>query len=238
MIKNEELKTSPKQRILAILVAVLMLGSTAALYIGIVLGNQNQEQAEQISSEKQARFEKLYSEYQDQVAAQANTLSDLYFNEFASYRGNVKAFNAAGVTALKVQDLKVGEGREIASLDDIDYAAYYIGWLSDETIFDSSFNDIENPTRLNAPLTGSTSMIQGWIEGIARSEQDSALQWEGMRIGGVREITIPSTMAYGEIERDKIPANSPLKFIVKLIDKPEQIEISDELAELYSEIYE
>ena len=40
MIVNEEKKTSPKQRIIIALIAILMLGSTFALYAGIVLQYQ------------------------------------------------------------------------------------------------------------------------------------------------------------------------------------------------------
>ena len=69
-------------------------------------------------------------------------------------------------------------------------------------------------------------MIQGWLDGIV-----------GMKIGGVREITIPSVLAYGDQEQGKIPANSPLKFVVMLIEKPEEIEISEELESLYGELY-
>ena len=77
------------------------------------------------------------------------------------------------------------------------YLAYYIGWKSDESILDSSFDSYDTPTGLKAPLNGSTGMIRGWLEGII-----------GMQIGGVREISIPADFAYGD---------SALKFIVMLI---------------------
>lgn len=69
-------------------------------------------------------------------------------------------------------------------------------------------------------------MIQGWLEGIS-----------GMRIGGVREITIPSVLAYGETDNGVIPANSPLKFVVMLIPLKEEPEYSDEYINLYMELY-
>ena len=237
MIKNDELKTSPKQRILIILVAILMLGSTFALYAGIILNSKSNEESSEVDSAKQARFDELYSEYQEKVDAQARELSDKYFAEFSEYRSSVKSFNAADALDLKVNDLKVGTGREISSLEDIDYAAYYIGWLADETVFDSSFDNYDNPTRLKEPLTGSTSMIEGWLEGIARYEDDGNLLWEGMRIGGIREVTIPSVLGYGSKAQGNIPADSPLKFIILLIEKPEEVEIPEELERLYSEIY-
>lgn len=235
MIVNEERKTTPKQRIIITLIAIFMLGSTFALYAGIVLSYKNQEVKEEIATEKATRFSELYAEYQNRESAQAVELSNKYFDTFKGYRQNVKAFNAASVGELTTKDLVVGSGREIKSPTDADgnvtswdsdYAAYYIGWLADETIFDSSFDNTVSPNSLRSPLNGSAGMIQGWLEGV-----------EGMRIGGIREITIPSVLGYGDTDQGTIPANSPLKFIVMLIEKPAALEVSDELEKLAQELY-
>ena len=235
MIVNEERKTTPKQRIVIALIALFLLGSTFALYAGIVLSYKNQETQNEISEEKQTRFSELYAEFQARQDEQAKELSGKYFDTFKKYRQNVKAYNAAAVNTLTTQDLVTGTGRTISSEADddgnvtsydTDYAAYYIGWLSDETIFDSSFDSNDNPAALKSPLRGTSSMIQGWLEGI-----------EGMKIGGIREITIPSVLGYGENEQGSIPANSPLKFIVMLVEKPAALEVSDELEQLGKELY-
>lgn len=235
MIVNDERKTTPKQRILIAAIAVFMLGSTFALYAGIVLSYKNNETQEQISNDKSNRFQELYSEYQNRVNARATELSKKYFDKFKTYKSNVKAFNAAGVKELKMKDLVKGSGRKLDYKKDKDgnitsydtnYAAYYIGFLSDEKIFDSSLDNTDNPSSLKAPLSGNQNMIQGWLEGL-----------EGMHIGGIREITIPSVMGYGDKEQGDIPANSPLKFIVMLIEKPEPLEVSDELENLAQELY-
>ena len=235
MIKNEELRTTPTQRIVIILIAIFLLGSTFALYAGIVLGYKNQDILNASKEEKSQRFSELYAEYQAKVDEQGRELSGTYFDSFKGYRQSVKAFNAASVNTLEKKDLVEGTGREIKSTTDsdgnvtswdTDYAAYYIGWLSDEKIFDSSYDSNDEPASLKNPLKGSSGMIQGWLEGI-----------EGMKIGGVRELTIPSVMGYGESEQGSIPANSPLKFIVMLIDKPAAIEVPDELEKLGQDLY-
>ena len=235
MIVNEERKTTPKQRIIIALIAIFMLGSTFALYAGIVLSYNNQEKQAALASEKSERFSELYSEYQIRVSQQAGELSKKYFDTFKKYKSEVKAYNAASVDNLKTTDLVKGSGRKIQSETDddgnvisydTDYAAYYIGWLSDETIFDSSFDNLESPVSLKKPLSGTSSMIQGWLEGI-----------EGMHIGGIRMIEIPSVLGYGSEDKGTIPANSPLKFIVMLIEKPEPLEVSDELENLGVELY-
>lgn len=224
MVQSGELKTSKKMRVAIIAIAVLMLASTVALYMGIVLNYNNSSSSSSANSEKEARFEELYAEYDAKVKAQATELSGQYFETFKPYLANVKSFNAADVKEVKTKDLKVGTGTEITE-GFTDYMAYYIGWLSDETIFDSSFDSTDNPTSLGTPLAGG-NMIEGWNQAIV-----------GMKIGGIREISIPSELGYGDQENGNIPANSPLKFVVMMIDPVEQYDWSDEMYELYSELY-
>jgi FKBP-type peptidyl-prolyl cis-trans isomerase len=227
MIKNEDRTTSPRMRIFFIIVAILLLGSTFAIYAGIVIGQDNKDAASVVSSEKQERLNQLAQEHQAEVDKLASDLSKDYFDTFVGYKSRVKAFNAADVTELKKEDLKKGDGDKIEDgTQNVDYSAYYIGWLSDGTIFDSSFDNASSPKSLKFPLTGSTSMIQGWLEGIS-----------GMRIGGVREITIPSVLGYGETDNGVIPANSPLKFVVMLVPLKEEPAYSDEYYQLYMELY-
>lgn len=221
MIKNDDIRTSPRQRLLIIVIAIFMLVSTFALYAGIVL-NYSESPNGNLTTEEQARYNKLMDEYNQQVAAQTKELSDKYFEQLKSYKNKVKSYNAASVDNLKTEDLKVGTGKEIANKDFSDYSAYYIGWLSDETVFDSSFDNYDNPTSLKAPLSGKTSLIEGWVRGIV-----------GMKVGGVRLVTIPSALGYGEQGSDPIPANAPLKFIIMTIEPPVAIEPSDELMQLH-----
>jgi FKBP-type peptidyl-prolyl cis-trans isomerase len=46
-------------------------------------------------------------------------------------------------------------------------------------------------------------VIKGWSEGIP-----------GMRIGGRRELVIPSALAYGSQGGPSIPPNTPLLFVI------------------------
>jgi FKBP-type peptidyl-prolyl cis-trans isomerase len=110
--------------------------------------------------------------------------------------------------------------------------------LADEKVFDSSFDNYSTPTALDYPLTGSGTMIQGWLEGITRNTDDNGnVIWDGMRIGGVREITIPAILGYGDTDQGDIPAGSALKFVVMLIEKPEEVPVPEELEKLYGELY-
>ncbi|MNR39997.1 FKBP-type peptidyl-prolyl cis-trans isomerase [compost metagenome] len=60
-----------------------------------------------------------------------------------------------------------------------------------------------------------------------------------MKVGGVRELTIPADKAYGATAKSEdIPANTPLKFIIMIIPTPETIAQptpSEELMKLYAQ---
>ena len=59
-----------------------------------------------------------------------------------------------------------------------------------------------------------------------------------MKIGGVRELTIPSSQAYGETgSGDKIPANTPLKFVVMAIPPVEEIPTPQIIKDYYKRQY-
>jgi FKBP-type peptidyl-prolyl cis-trans isomerase len=107
----------------------------------------------------------------------------------------------APVTTLEVQDVVVGTGPAIKSGDiaTVDYA----GWLTDGKVFDSSVNSSQ-PFQFTV---GQGQVISGWDKGVA-----------GMKVGGVRKLTIPPDMAYGATGAgDAIPPGATLVFLVKLV---------------------
>ena len=226
MIKNNDLKTSPKQRIIITIIAIFMLGSTFALYAGIVLNASNPTTSgSTVTIEEEDRYNELMEEYQAKVDKQAQELSAKYFDKFVKYKNRVKSFNQADISEVKKVDLKDGTGKKVTDSDFTEYSAYYVGWLKDGTVFDSSFDDFKNPSALKTPLAGNANMIEGWKQGIV-----------GMKIGGVREISIPSALAYGDQDNGNIPANSSLKFIIMLIDPVEEVEVPEELEKLWYKI--
>ena len=108
-----------------------------------------------------------------------------------------------GAGFLEIEDLQVGEGTEVANGDQV--TVHYTGWLIDGTKFDSSLDR-------GKPFTfklGARQVIQGWDRGV-----------RGMQVGGIRKLTIPPELAYGDraVGGGLIPANSTLVFEVKLLE--------------------
>lgn len=200
---EKELKTSLAQRIIIIVIGVIMLGSTMAAYIAIVL-NRGDSNTPVEANAKLTELQNQLASKQDELTLAAEDLSNQHFDEFVQYRSQVRAYNAATANAdgLLIEDLKVGDGVTLAE-GDSNYLAYYIGWCADESVFDSSFDSFDNPTKLGVPIPGG-NLIEGWNQGII-----------GMKLGGIRAVSIPGELAYGTT-RDDIcnMSNSPLKFVI------------------------
>ncbi|MDR1032949.1 MAG: FKBP-type peptidyl-prolyl cis-trans isomerase [Candidatus Nomurabacteria bacterium] len=215
-------KTKTSVRIFIGFMAFLMIVSTLGLYIVIILGNKNQSEEQTAANQAQIKLNDNIQIQQSKSSTKAAELSKQYYTEFVAYKNEVKSFNAASVTELKTRDLRAGDGAEVKE-DFTDYSMYYIGWLPNETIFDSSISN----DALAMPLPGSGSYITGWNEGVI-----------GMKVGGIREITIPSDKAYGttgageEGQDGYIAPNTPLKFIVMAIPKVDSIPFSKGTYEL------
>ena len=224
---EKSLRTSWKQRIVIIIIAVFMLGSTLATYIAVVIVNNNKSDSDKKSPEL-TKLEEEYSAKQSEINEYANELAKKYFDEFKGYKSNVKSYNAETVNkeGLTTKDLKKGDGKKLAE-GDKDYVAYYIGFCPDESIFDSSFDDKDNPTTLNAPLSASVGLIKGWDQGVI-----------GMHIGGVRELSIPGELAYGDSQEICGQKNSPLKFIVMPIEDEKLSKLNKELEDTYNKMME
>lgn len=220
--------TSTTQRVGIWIIAVVLTVGTLAGFIAMILAPQNE-------ADDQARLQEAYAKYQEDLNAaeakkaeqqaklesEAAALSSQYFEMFNQYASRVGTYDKAKAQEkLVTADIKEGDGEVIA--EDTAYAVYYLGWLPDGTIFDGSIDGDSLKTPFIARPNGT---ITGWSEGA-----------QGMKIGGVRELTIPSEKAYGEGGQGTIPANSPLKFIIMPIRKLETIkdpELPQEVLQSY-----
>ena len=105
-------------------------------------------------------------------------------------------------SGLQIEEVKLGEGDTAHSGQFV--SVHYIGWLTTGAKFDSS-KDRDEPFEF--PL-GQRNVIAGWDEGV-----------QGMRVGGVRKLTIPPQLGYGARGAGGvIPPNATLVFEVELLD--------------------
>ncbi len=104
-------------------------------------------------------------------------------------------------TGLKYYDFREGEGSAAKNGDIV--AVHYHGWLTDSTLFDSSFAR-EQPFEFTL---GSGFVITGWDQGVL-----------GMKEGGERQLVIPPELGYGDVPRARIPPNSTLIFELFMIE--------------------
>lgn len=213
---QKQLKTSWQQRVVIGIIAFLLLFSTIAVYALIVLSNQKSSKSSEQVSEELAQIEEQLDSKREELETIIKGLSDQYYDKLSGYRSRVRSYNATSVNnaGLTTSDLETGTGAEIA--EDSSYYSYYIGWCADESIFDSSFDDLDNPTQLVDPISytnGESEFVQGWEDGVI-----------GMKVGGVREISIPGELAYGETKEICGGTNSPLKFIIMTVDPGEEYE--------------
>lgn len=109
---------------------------------------------------------------------------------------------------VEIKDIKIGQGEEAVkgALCFIEYE----GRLMDGTVFDST----QKHGRPFELVLGSKKIIHGMSQGII-----------GMRVGGFREIYIPSLLAYGERQVGQfIKPHSDLIFKVELLEaRPREV---------------
>lgn len=199
---EKELKTSGKQRFFIILIAILMLGSIIASYAAIIInGSSSTSNTPNIDEVKVAELTAAYEE----AMAGLPEASKSSFDKLVKYKSEVKAFNEAAAnekTTVEVKDLEVGSGRTLTE-EDNNYLAFYIGFCPNETVFESSFDDYDNPTQFEGFFdVYSNNPIEGWTMGM-----------NGAKLGGVRKITIPAGLAYKD-EEICDGTNKPISFII------------------------
>jgi FKBP-type peptidyl-prolyl cis-trans isomerase FkpA len=104
-------------------------------------------------------------------------------------------------SGLVIEDIREGDGDVAVAGKYV--TVHYTGWLTDETKFDSS-KDRNEPFEF---ALGARHVIAGWDEGV-----------QGMKVGGVRKLTIPPSLGYGARGAGGvIPPNATLIFEVELL---------------------
>jgi hypothetical protein len=119
-----------------------------------------------------------------------------------SRASSLQSGGGVGTAQLVVRDVTVGTGAEAKAGDNV--RIHYVGTLADGTEFDSSRKrGIPFEFRL-----GSGQVIKGFDRGIL-----------GMKVGGMRQLTIPPELGYGRKGAPPlIPPRATLVFEIELLD--------------------
>lgn len=105
------------------------------------------------------------------------------------------------VSGLQYEEITVGCGDAVKAGQTV--TVHYTGWLTNGKKFDSS-KDRNIPFQFKL---GAGEVIRGWDEGL-----------QGMKVSGVRKLTIPAKLGYGRRGAGRvIPPNATLVFEVELL---------------------
>jgi FKBP-type peptidyl-prolyl cis-trans isomerase len=104
-------------------------------------------------------------------------------------------------SGLQFAILNEGEGNFADSANVV--TVHYSGYLENGTKFDSSV-ERDEPFSF---ILGMGQVIPGWDEGIRL-----------LKKGGKAKLVVPPDLAYGELDLERIPANSTLIFDIELLD--------------------
>jgi FKBP-type peptidyl-prolyl cis-trans isomerase FkpA len=106
-------------------------------------------------------------------------------------------------------DLRLGDGAEAVAGKALTVG--YTGWLYDPTKPDLKGLQFDTSAGLEIPFftftLGAQQVIQGWDQGLV-----------GMKVGGIRKLVIPSSLAYGGQRNQSIPPFATLVFEVELVN--------------------
>jgi FKBP-type peptidyl-prolyl cis-trans isomerase FkpA len=114
---------------------------------------------------------------------------------------------ASDVTQLVILDISVGTGAAATSGHAI--SVDYTGWLYDPAKSDGKGTQIDTSVGRGVYpfVLGRRDVIDGWDQGVV-----------GMKVGGQRRLTIPSSLAYGAAGRPPaVPGSSALVFDITLV---------------------
>jgi FKBP-type peptidyl-prolyl cis-trans isomerase FkpA len=104
-------------------------------------------------------------------------------------------------------DLRVGTGAD-AVLGRV-LTVNYTGWFYNESAPDAKGAEFDSSVG-RTPFTftlGAGQVIAGWEQGV-----------QGMKVGGLRRLVVPPSLAYGQSRYGPIPPNATLVFEIELLE--------------------
>jgi FKBP-type peptidyl-prolyl cis-trans isomerase FkpA len=104
-------------------------------------------------------------------------------------------------------ELHIGSGAEATAGAVV--TVNYTGWLYDRTKTDGKGIQFDSSANAGpfAFLLGQGQVIAGWDRGVP-----------GMKVGGIRRLVVPPSLAYGSARYGPIPPDATLVFDIELVD--------------------
>jgi FKBP-type peptidyl-prolyl cis-trans isomerase FkpA len=105
-------------------------------------------------------------------------------------------------------ELRAGTGTEATNGNRL--FVNYAGWLYSETAAENKGALFDTNVNRSGAFTftlGTGQVIRGWDQGLV-----------GLKVGGVRRLVIPPSLAYGASGNGPVPPNAALVFEVELLD--------------------
>jgi FKBP-type peptidyl-prolyl cis-trans isomerase FkpA len=126
---------------------------------------------------------------------------------FAAGCGGTSTTGPSSTAPFSQVDLRLGTGTEAAS--GMLLTVNYTGWLYDPTKPDLKGLQFDTSVSTSAFTftLGGQQVIQGWDQGLV-----------GMKVGGIRKLVIPPSLAYGSVRNSSIPPYTTLVFEIELLD--------------------
>ena len=125
--------------------------------------------------------------------------------------GTIAACNTSPTTPsnnarFSTTDLRVGIGANAVNGSTL--TVHYTGWMYSESAPDNKGVQFDSSAGFEPFqfVLGTGNVIEGWHVGLL-----------GMKVGGLRRLVIPPSLAYGGVRNQSIPPNATLVFDVELL---------------------
>jgi FKBP-type peptidyl-prolyl cis-trans isomerase FkpA len=115
--------------------------------------------------------------------------------------------SASGIAGYSQTDIRPGAGTAAATGNVL--TVQYTGWLYDASKTDQKGLPFDSSLGSTDPFSftlGVGQVIKGWDQGLV-----------GMKVGGIRRLVIPPSLAYGSSRNSTIPPNATLVFDIELV---------------------
>lgn len=185
--------TRTSQRVGIWIIAIVMSIGTLGAFFLPILTNAN-------ASKDATEQQKLMEEYQKQMAA-CPSAETVPTKPVSPAPTAPEAPVLENIPELKTVDLTVGDGATVKPGDCVELLFH--GTLAKDG---KAFAGGDNYAQAKPYRAQTTGFVPGFAEGLV-----------GMKVGGERQIFIPSDKAYGSQASGEIPADSDLVFAVKLV---------------------